>query len=96
MRQVYLITYDISDDRRRDQVFKTLRGFGDHLQLSVFRCILAPVECVRLRARLTELLHHTEDQVLFADLGPEDGRGKTAVQALGVPYNQPQRRAIVF
>ncbi len=52
MRNVYLVTYDVSDDRRRDRVFATLRGFGDHLQYSVFRCELAEIERVRLRARL--------------------------------------------
>ena len=41
-RNRYFVTYDISDDTRRTAVFKTLRGFGDHLQYSVFRCDLSP------------------------------------------------------
>ncbi len=42
MRRRYLITYDISDDKRRARVFKSLRNRGDHLQFSVFLCELNP------------------------------------------------------
>lgn len=96
MRQVYLITYDISDDRRRDQVFRILRGVGDHLQFSVFRCEASAAELVRLQARLHEAINAREDQILFADLGPNDGRGTTAVQALGRAYTHPERHAVIY
>src|ERR1039458_4021608 len=36
MRFSYLICYDICDDKRLRKVFQTMRGFGDHLQFSVF------------------------------------------------------------
>lgn len=96
MRQVYLVTYDISDDRRRDQVFRILRGFGDHLQFSVFRCEASETELVRLRARLLDAINTKEDQVLFADLGPSEGRGVTAIRAIGRGYTHPERHAIVY
>ena len=41
MRNRYIVTYDICDDARRTAVYKALRGFGDHLQYSVFRCDLS-------------------------------------------------------
>ena len=31
-RRRYLVTYDISDDKRRDEVFKLCRQQGDHTQ----------------------------------------------------------------
>jgi CRISPR-associated protein Cas2 len=96
MRQAFLITYDISDDRRRDQVFRILRGFGDHLQFSVFRCEASDTELVRLKARLLDAINAKEDQVLFADLGPSDGRGSSAIRAIGRGYTHPERHAIVF
>ena len=34
-RRHYLITYDISDDKRRTSVFRTLVGQGDHVGDSV-------------------------------------------------------------
>lgn len=96
MRQVFLVTYDVSDDRRRNDVFRILRGFGDHLQFSVFRCETSESELIRLRAALSQAIDHVEDQVLFANLGPVEGRGAEAITALGEPYTHPYRHAIVF
>ena len=86
MRNSYIVTYDISDDKRLRKVFKTMRGFGDHLQYSVFECQLTPTDLVRLRTALAKVIHHTEDQVLFVDLGPAEGRGDRVIAALGRPY----------
>lgn len=36
------VTYDICQDKRLARVHKTMRGFGDHLQYSVFECQLTP------------------------------------------------------
>ena len=70
MRQTYIVTYDVSSPNRLRRVFKTLKGYGDHLQLSVFRCELNHRELVELRARLGGIIHHDQDQVLFVDVGP--------------------------
>ena len=86
MRNSYIVTYDISDDKRLRKVFKTMRDFGDHLQYSVFECQLTPTDLVRLRTALAKVIHHTEDQVLFVDLGPAEGRGDRVIAALGRPY----------
>ena len=67
-------------------VFKTMRGWGDHLQLSVFECRLTRSDLVTLRAELAEIIHHSEDQVLFVDLGPAGARGDRVITALGKPY----------
>ena len=37
---LYLITYDIADDRRREDVATLLSGYGPRVQLSVFECEL--------------------------------------------------------
>lgn len=95
MRQTYIVTYDVSDPKRLRKVFKTLKGYGDHLQLSVFRCELNRRELVELRALLGGIIHHDHDQVLFVDVGPEEGRGNTSISALGLAYDVPLRRAVV-
>lgn len=94
-RQSYVITYDIRDPKRLRRVYETMRGYGDHLQLSVFRCDLTRRELVELRATLTEIIDHLKDQVLFVDLGPADGRADTAFSTLGVSYAPEERQAIV-
>lgn len=86
MRNSYLVCYDICDDKRLRLVFKTMRAYGDHLQYSVFECQLRPVDLVKLKAELAEIIHHREDQVLFVDLGPAEGRGERVITALGKPY----------
>ena len=86
MRNSYVVTYDISDDKRLRQVFKTMRDYGDHLQFSVFECQLTPTDLVKLRAELAKIINHDVDQVLFVDLGPSEGRGDRVITALGRPY----------
>ena len=39
--RTYIVTYDISDARRWRRVYKTMTGFGEWLQLSVFQCRLS-------------------------------------------------------
>lgn len=95
MRRTFIVSYDISDPRRLRKVFQTLRGYGDHLQLSVFRCELVSAEKVVLETKLRGIIHHTEDQVLFIDLGVADGRAACAIHALGRPCAAPERTAIV-
>ena len=86
MRNTYIVCYDICDTKRLREVFKTMRGWGDHLQLSVFECRLTRSELVTLRAELAEIVNHDDDQVLFVDLGPAGARGDRVITALGKPY----------
>jgi len=95
MRNSYLVCYDIADDKRLRRVFKIMRNYGDHLQYSVFECQLTPSDVVRCRAELGEIIHHTEDQVLFVSLGPAEGRGDRVITALGKPYTQLDAPCIV-
>jgi CRISPR-associated protein Cas2 len=87
MRTSYLVCYDICDDKRLRKVFQLMRGYGDHLQYSVFECQLTATDLVRLRAALSAIIHHIEDQVLFVNLGPAQGRGDRVITALGKPYS---------
>ena len=95
MRNRYIVTYDISDDRRRTAVYKLLRGFGDHLQYSVFRCDLIDRRRVELIAAVHDLIDHSTDQVLVIDLGPVDGRASTCVSSIGRAYANPERTVVI-
>ena len=96
MLQAYMVTYDIRDPKRLRQVYRTLQGYGEHLQLSVFRCELDGMRLITLKKMLSEAIHHTQDQVLFIDMGPADGRGRGAIDSLGVPYQPPAQGALIF
>lgn len=95
MRRTYVVTYDISDDKRRTRIFRILLGYGEHLQYSVFRCELDDRELVELRDRLSQVIHHREDQVLFVDVGPSDGKARQAFEAIGRAYDHEEKRVIV-
>jgi CRISPR-associated protein Cas2 len=95
MRQSYIVCYDICDDKRLRKVFQTMRGFGDHLQYSVFECQLTAADLVRLKSLLGKIIHHDEDQVLFVDLGPSAGRGDRVITALGKPYTSVDGPCII-
>jgi CRISPR-associated protein Cas2 len=95
MRNTILVSYDICDDARLRKVFKTMRDFGDHLQYSLFECQFTPSDLARCRAALAEIVKHNEDQVLFIDLGPTEGRGDRVITALGLPYSQVDGACIV-
>jgi CRISPR-associated protein Cas2 len=96
VRNRYIVTYDITDDKRRDAVYKALRGFGDHLQYSVFRCDLSDRLRVEMIAAVHPLIDHGADQVLIIDLGPLDGRAATCVASLGLAYANPERTAVIL
>ncbi len=94
--RLYVVSYDIADDDRRSDVAEALLGYGRRLQYSVFECALGDTAWAKLRVQLDGLIHHTEDQILFLDLGPLDGRAKEAVSSLGKLYVLPKTDSVVI
>jgi len=95
VRNVFLVCYDVSNDKRLKRVYKAMRGYGDHLQYSVFRCELSAKEKAEMIAELSPLIAHDQDQVLIIDIGPADGRASLVFEALGKAYLAPERHAII-
>ena len=93
--RTYIVTYDISDTRRWRRVFKTMHGFGEWLQLSVFQCRLSGRRHAELEAKLRELIKAGEDHVLVIDIGPAD-KTDIAVMSIGKTFAGIERRAIVI
>lgn len=93
-RRRYLYTYDVSDDKRRNQVFKTLRDYGNHAQYSVFFCELTSIEGLELNAQLRSHIHEREDQVLILDLGHAENPLDAGLDCLGRAY-VPESRVVV-
>lgn len=73
-----------------------MRGFGEHLQLSVFQCDLTPVQKVRMMAALSEVINHEQDQVVIIDLGASEGREVKEIQAIGRPMEVVGRDPLVI
>jgi len=58
-----VISYDISDDRRRARVMKLLKLFGDRVQYSVFEGDMEQEEVDRMLGKLSKLIKEEEDRV---------------------------------
>lgn len=93
-RRRYLISYDVADDKRRNQIFQTLEDHGDHAQFSVFFCELNAAELAVLRGQLSEIAHQRRDQVLILDLGDAQHPLDERLECIGMPY-QPRTRSVV-
>ncbi|MGZ5443254.1 MAG: CRISPR-associated endonuclease Cas2 [Thermoanaerobaculia bacterium] len=91
----YIVTYDISSPKRWRKVFRTMNGFGEHIQLSVFRCELTALQRAILQAQLDAIIHHHEDQVLLIDLGRTGPRVIEGIEVLGRPQLMQLPRARV-
>lgn len=96
MRSTYLVCYDISNDLRLRRVHKTMVGFGDRLQYSVFECRFSQTDLARCKHAIGKLIHHREDQVLFVNLGPADGRGDRVISSLGRAYSTMDSPCIII
>ncbi len=58
-----VISYDITQDTRRTKVLKFLKGYGTHVQYSVFECVLSASERTAVVAGLASLIDPTTDSV---------------------------------
>ncbi|MBD0865134.1 MAG: CRISPR-associated endonuclease Cas2 [Rhodobacteraceae bacterium] len=92
--RLYIVTYDIADQRRWRRVFKIMQGYGDWLQLSVFQCRLTARHRAELETRLRETVKNGEDHVLLVDVGPAE-QVKPAVTSIGRCFARIERRATV-
>ena len=82
---IYIVVYDISDQKRWRRVFKLMNGYGEWLQLSVFQCRLGRQRHAELVALLDGMIHHEEDHVVVMDMGVAD-RVEPRVVSLGKSY----------
>lgn len=93
--RLYLVTYDICEPKRLRKVYRLMRGFGEHLQYSVFLCELNRSRRTILEMRLGQIMNLREDQILFVEIGPANARSRESLSTLGRGYIFETRRAII-
>lgn len=94
MDHLFIITYDIADQKRWRRVFRTMQGYGEWLQLSVFQCRLDRARFAQLEAALGEIMNRAEDHVLMVDIGPVEGV-VPRVHSLGKVFEPVRREAVI-
>ena len=93
--RLFIVAYDISDQRRLRRVFKTMHGYGEWIQLSVFQCRLTRRRRAELETQLRELVKNGEDHVLLIDVGPAD-KIELAMESIGKTFSKIVRQATVI
>ena len=96
MRVVYIVSYDISDRKRLRKVFRTMKGAGDPLQLSVFLCRLSDRQKAQLQFHLQEIVDPESDQVLFVPVCSEENLSSLPTETVGLPMIVHARQAAIF
>jgi CRISPR-associated protein Cas2 len=86
-----IVTYDIADDARRYRVMKMLKGYGEHVQESVFECDLTQPVYREMAKRLQDAIKDDEDNVRLYHLHRMD---VSQIVTMGV--GQPVQQAQVF
>lgn len=93
--RLYIVTYDIGDQKRWRAVFKLMHGYGEWAQLSVFQCRLSPRRHAEMIATLDQIIHHADDHVLVIDIGLAE-RVEPKVVSLGKRSFEPVAREAVI
>lgn len=91
---LFVVTYDIRDQRRWRRVFRLMHGYGEWMQLSVFQCRLSRRRHAELVQLLDGIIHHDEDHVITMDLGVAD-RVKPQVVSLGKEFRPVEREPVI-
>ena len=60
---IYIIAYDIADNKRRLRVAKTLESWGYRIQESVFQLRLDSATLARVRSSLAVLISESDDVI---------------------------------
>jgi CRISPR-associated protein Cas2 len=91
---LYIVSYDIRDQKRWRAIFRLMKGYGEWLQLSVFQCRLSRRRHAELLATLDEIIHHDHDHVLMLDLGVADNVNPRVV-SLGKNFTPIIREPVI-
>lgn len=60
---MYVLVYDVVDDRRRARLHRALKDFGSGVQRSVFELDLSPEEADKMMLRVRKLVSPEEDTI---------------------------------
>ncbi len=85
-RTLYLIAYDVTDDKRLTHVRHFLKGYSTGGQKSVYECFLTDGEAKYVEAHLGSLIQQDEDRVHIFQM---DGRSRTHTLGIAVQPKDP-------
>ena len=60
-----VVVYDISNDKRRTRLHKTLKNYGSPVQYSVFECLLGKDEIKKMKRDVRKILRPKSDHLRY-------------------------------
>lgn len=93
-KQIYLICYDIREPKRWRKCYKTLNGYGERIQYSVFKCELTDKKLAELRWKLVKAMSK-EDSLLIAPIHPEELKN-VFILNMEADWNVEKERYLLF
>lgn len=85
VRNVWLVSYDISEPSRQRAVRKLLLGYGDPLHYSVFLVTANKTEFKKLTDEINAAIEESEDRILFFNCGKNHDTVLSKLTHLGRP-----------
>lgn len=94
VRNRYFVCYDVRDPQRLMRTYKTMCGYGDRLQYSVFMCDLNDSEIIIMREALEEVMNMKEDSLVIVNVGSME-KSATRIETVGVSLETEGREASI-
>ncbi len=91
---LYIVAYDIANQKRWRRIFKLMHGYGEWLQLSVFQCRMSRRRHAEMIQLLDGIIHHKEDHVITMEVGPADSVTPKVV-SLGKTFEAIAREPVI-
>lgn len=85
-RDLYIIAYDITDERRLNRVRYFLKGYSTGGQKSVYECFLTEAEAKFVISNLKRMIFESSDRVHIFRL---DGRSRTHTLGIALQPKDP-------
>lgn len=86
-RTLYLIAYDITENRRLNSVRYFLKGYSTGGQKSVYECFLSDGELRNVKDSIQRLIDEEDDRVHIFTM---DGRSRTHTLGIGIQPKDPE------
>lgn len=90
---IYLVSYDIRDQKRLAKVHNAIRDYGVPRQYSVFECRLTDKDLVKMKDKLARIINHEHDQILIIPLCEGCYGG---IEAIGMPKPKGISKVIIL
>ena len=94
---MYVVSYDIASDRRRNKIAKTLEGYGTRIQYSVFECRLTEKKYKEMYRKLMQLMTDEEDGSIriYSVCGNCEGKIRTIGEISGLPEQSAEHVIVI-